>query len=202
MRAEDFFHKFTVTTTQREKLFGYTDLLLQWNNNINLIGRSTAEDIWQRHILDSAALLAHIPDSSCRIADLGSGAGLPGVILAILSDNPITLIESSGKKATFLQEVKNKLGLEYTLAHCRIEKLIPEEKFDIITARAVAELQTLWSWSHEIRKDTAIGIFLKGEQAEQEFQALSPDIDRKITPHPYGQGHIITLQTLQSAGKI
>lgn len=202
MTAEDFFHKFAVTTTQREKLFAYTDLLLQWNRRINLIGRSTAEDIWQRHILDSAALLAHIPNSNCRIADLGSGAGLPGVVLAILSDNPITLVESSGKKATFLQEVKNKLDLEYTLAHCRIEEFIPEENFDVITARAVAELQTLWAWSHSVRKDSAIGIFLKGERVEQEFQAISPDIDIQTEPHPYGQGHIVTLQLLQNAKKV
>ena len=199
MTAENFFQKFDVTQTQREQLYAYSELLLQWNNRINLIGRSTAEDIWQRHILDSAALLGHIPAPELRIADLGSGAGFPGIILAILSQNPITLIESSGKKATFLQEVKNQLGLDYTIAHCRIESFTPQEKFDVITARAVAELRTLWAWSSAIRQAAAIGLFLKGERAEQEFSALTSDIDIQTTPHPYGQGQIITLQSIDNA---
>ncbi len=201
MTVGDFFQKFDVTETQREQLYAYSELLLQWNNRINLIGRSTSEDIWQRHILDSAALLAHIPAPGLHIADLGSGAGLPGIILAILSQNPITLIESSGKKVTFLQEVKNQLRLEYTIAHCRIESFTPKEKFDIITARAVAELQTLWAWSNSIRQTTAIGLFLKGEQAEREFSALTSDIDVQTTPHPYGRGQIITLQHIDNVQK-
>lgn len=194
MHSQDFFQHFSVTKTQRAQLYAYKELLLLWNNKINLIGRSTAEDVWQRHFLDCAALVQHVRTPNLRIADLGSGAGLPGIILAILTENPITLIESSGKKAAFLQEVKNQLGLEYRLAHCRIESFTPEEKFDIITARAVAELQKLWAWSAPIGQKTAIGLFLKGEQAQQEFAALEPDVAIEKTPHPYGQGYIVTVK--------
>ena len=199
MTEKDFFQHYTASNSQRKKLCGYIELLLHWNNKINLIGRSTTQDIWQRHIFDSAALLAHIPAPNLHIADLGSGAGLPGVVLAILSQNPITLIESSGKKSTFLQEVKNQLGLEYTIAHCRIESFAPIKKFDIITARAVAELHTLWAWSASIRQKTATGLFLKGALAEQEFAHLAPNIKVHTTPHPHGQGKIITLQQMDHA---
>lgn len=192
---------FICTKAQHEQLSDYSKLLLQWNNKINLIGRSTSAEIWQRHILDCTALQTHISASDLHIADLGSGAGLPGVILAIMSENPITLIESSEKKVAFLQEVKNQLGLQYTIAHCRIESFAPEKKFDIITARAVAQLNTLWSWSHGIREKSAIGLFLKGVQVEQEFASLDSNIHIKTMSHPYGEGKIIILQNTEENQK-
>ena len=100
--------KFLQLTTQQEKsLEEYVLLLLSRNQNYNFIGKSTEDDIWQRHILDCAQLIKYIENINLKFADFGSGAGLPGVILSILGLKEIHLIEKSFRKSEFLREAKN-----------------------------------------------------------------------------------------------
>ncbi len=101
------------------KLEQFINLLLKWNKAINLISKShdMPEDIWNRHILDSAQLAQYIPQDAKTITDFGSGGGFPGLILAILADWQVHLIESDGRKCAFLAEVKTALKLENVIPH-------------------------------------------------------------------------------------
>ena len=95
-----------ITKEEIDHLEKFIESLLDYNQRLNLIGASTIEDIWCRHILDSAQLLQFIPDQNIAIADLGTGAGFPGIILSILGIKNITLIEKSPKKCQFLRNIK------------------------------------------------------------------------------------------------
>jgi 16S rRNA (guanine527-N7)-methyltransferase len=152
-----------------EKIQLYCDLLVQWNSSINLIGRATIDDIMVRHVLDSLQLLDYIPDKSIRIADLGTGAGLPGVPLSIGGCSNISLIESDQKKCTFLREVKRRLDLPYEVVCSRIESL-PNIHFDMIVSRALASLNTLLSWSEQLLSSKGRMLLLKGERFMDEIE--------------------------------
>lgn len=148
---EEFRDRFDVSRETLERLSVYVDLLTRWQKRINLVGRSTIDNIWSRHIADSAQLIEHMPRVPCSVIDLGSGAGLPGVILAILfgeygagesdhedsglkgtkADFPVAgqnnghvhLIESNTKKCAFLREAVRLTGAPATIHTCRIEHL-------------------------------------------------------------------------------
>ena len=124
------------------RLETYVDLLKRWQRRRNLIGRGTEADIWRRHILDSGQLAAHLPEGTRRIVDLGSGAGLPGLILAILTGAETTLVESDAAKAAFLTEAVRATGAPCTVRRARIEELAPWP-VDVVTARALAPLSRL-----------------------------------------------------------
>lgn len=152
-----------------EKIQLYCDLLIKWNSSINLIGRATIDEITDRHVLDSLQLLEYIPDKMIRVADLGTGAGLPGVLLAIGGCLNISLIESDQKKCTFLREVKRRLDLPYEVVCSRIEKL-NESHYDLVVSRALASLNTLLIWSQPLLKEGGKMLLLKGERYMDEIQ--------------------------------
>ena len=124
------------------RLDAYLELLGQWQKRTNLVGPSTLADPWRRHILDAAQLCEHIPLTARNLADLGSGAGLPGLILAILGVPNVTLVEADRRKAVFLREAARVTGCTAVEIICeRIEKL--SISADVITARALAPLAKL-----------------------------------------------------------
>jgi len=154
----------------------YVATLLKWSDRINLIARSTVPDVWGRHIIDSAQLypIARAQGLAGKWLDLGSGGGLPALVLAIL-DRPngwissLTLIESDKRKATFLRLVSRELGLTLEVRDERIEEVQAQEA-DVITARAFAPLPKLLDLaSRHLAKDGKI-LLLKGSQAETEVQ--------------------------------
>jgi len=154
----------------------YIKLLEKWQKAVNLVAASTLKDIWNRHILDSAQLFPLIQNKKSLI-DLGSGAGFPGLVLAILNKNnqgpleKIILIESDVKKCLFLKEVIRQLSLNVEIINERIEK-IESIKADIITARALATVQKLLELSrHLANKDTTY-LFLKGENVDEELKSV------------------------------
>lgn len=154
------------------RLKAYVGLLLEWNERYNLIAGSTAVDIWRRHVWDSAQLVPYIPADAHSLADLGSGAGFPGLVLAILlRDRPnfrTVLFESTGKKAAFLQAAATATGVAVEVRNSRIEEARPEP-FDVVTARACAPLAKSLHYAQPFQGRSTVNLFLKGQNVEAEL---------------------------------
>lgn len=151
-----------------DRLKAYADLLLVWNKKINLIGPSTAPDLWTRHMLDSAQLFPLIPSGTQALVDLGSGAGFPGLVLGIMGIPGVTLIESDQRKCAFLREAARIAGASVTVLAKRIED-IPPFPADVITARALAPVAELLEWSAPFLTKSTLCIFPKGQNVEVEL---------------------------------
>jgi len=163
-----FFRHFPVPRETEEKLEIYARLLREWNEKFNLVASSTIPALWLRHFLDSAQLIKFIPKNSSSLSDLGSGAGFPGMVLAIMGVPSVHLIESIGKKANFLGVVAAELGLDVTVHNARTED-IRGLKTDLVTARALKPLPQLLSLAKPLTHKNSICLFLKGQQAEAEL---------------------------------
>jgi 16S rRNA (guanine527-N7)-methyltransferase len=164
-----------------EKLEKFVDLLLIHNLKYNLIGKSTIEDIWSRHILDSAQLIKFIPNKSLKIGDFGSGAGLPAIILSILGVKEIHLIEKSFRKCEFL-EIARKVSNNRIVIHQEMVQNIKPIKFDLITSRAFAPLQKLLEITKPFVSANTIAIFPKGKNITNELNLVKTKLDYKILP--------------------
>ena len=149
----------------------YRHLLGEWSARMNLVGPSALEAFWLRHAYDSAQLLTHAPEA-LRWMDVGSGAGLPGLVLAILArDRPgmtVQLVESAAKKSAFLEAVVERLNLPAKVHRARIEDL-PGPAPQVLTARAVAPLARLLGYTEKHLRSGATGVFLKGRNVEHEI---------------------------------
>ena len=148
----------------------YVALLLEENERQNLISKSTTEEIWERHIADGAQLVRFAPRSDSSWLDIGSGAGLPGLVIAILTKGPVTLVEPRKLRAEFLQRTVEALGLgeRVTVRAAKAERITG--KFDVITARAVASLEVLLSISRHLSTDKTLWLFPKGKSAQMELE--------------------------------
>ncbi len=125
-----------------EKLCVFHKILIKWQNSINLISKSTVKSIWERHLLDSAQLYKFVRDIEGNIIDIGSGAGFPGLVLAIMGKKNIHLVESDHKKCVFLKEIAMLTETDITIHNCRIEDL-SFINVDLITCRALAPLSKI-----------------------------------------------------------
>jgi len=150
------------------QLEAYTELLTRWSARINLVGRDTIADIWRRHILDSAQLRAFVPDRARSVIDLGSGAGLPGLVLAILGVPGVELVEADSRKCAFLREAARITATPVTLDPCRIEA-VSRHTVDVVTARACAPLDRLLGLAEPFLAPGSECLFLKGERVEEEL---------------------------------
>ncbi len=162
--------KIPVSRETSEKLSIYDALLLKWQKAINLVSPTTLEDRIERHFIDSAQLFQYIPaPERVRLADLGSGAGFPGMVLAIMGAGEVHLIESDIRKATFLREVSRETMTPVTVHDCRIEKCLIEN-VDLITARALAPLNDLFGYAEKLATPghEFSCLFLKGGQINEE----------------------------------
>ncbi|WP_292063888.1 16S rRNA (guanine(527)-N(7))-methyltransferase RsmG [Brevundimonas sp. UBA7664] len=158
------------TPAQMADLDTLIERLTAANAVMNLVGPDTIPDVWSRHIFDSAQLLDLAPEAATW-ADLGAGAGFPGLVLAILlkdrSDSHVWLIDSLGKRCRFLQEVVDALSLRATVVNGRAEE--QRIKADVVTARALAPMDRLLGYAQPYLQRGAQGLFLKGEKAEVEL---------------------------------
>tara|TARA_A100001015_G_scaffold244573_1_gene280126 strand:- start:12 stop:563 length:552 start_codon:yes stop_codon:yes gene_type:complete len=145
----------------------YVIMLLQENNKFNLIGKSTIADIWNRHILDSAQILRFIDDYDKKIADFGSGAGLPGIVISILGAKEVHLIEKSVRKCEFLNKAKIISKNNIFVHQAKLEE-VGNIKFDIITSRALASLKDLLMYSDKFLSKDGYCLFLKGKKLPDE----------------------------------
>jgi 16S rRNA (guanine527-N7)-methyltransferase len=150
------------------KLTQYVELLVKWQKSINLLSKNS-DEIWHRHIEDSLQLVSHLPTNNPkRILDIGSGGGLPAIVLAVaVPEHSYHLIESDRKKAIFLAECARQLDLpRVKVSNERIEKVA--DKADIITARALAEVGLLLDYSLPFFDEDAFCLFLKGKNWDME----------------------------------
>ena len=170
----------------------YADLLDKWNQAINLVARDSLADLWRRHFLDSAQLwpLLPPPKNHARIlVDLGSGAGFPGLVLAIMGAGEVHLIEADQRKSTFLNEIARATGTNITVHNCRIEEMtaIPA---DVVTARACAPLSRLLGLAAPFlgpgnaAEPGGIGLFLKGRSLERELTDSAQMWKMRFDLHP------------------
>ncbi len=170
MNPAEFQTLFAATPAQMADLETLIERLTAANAVMNLIGPDTLPDVWNRHIFDSAQLLDLAPDAATW-ADLGAGAGFPGLVLAILlkdrADSHVWLIDSLGKRCRFLQEVVDALSLRATVVNGRAEE--QRIKVDVVTARALAPMERLLGYAQPYLQRGAQGLFLKGEKAEAEL---------------------------------
>ena len=193
-----------LSEAQKGQLEAYANLLIKWNKAINLIGRSTESEVWERHILDSAQVVPHLPTHG-KILDFGSGGGLPSVIMAILlPEAEITACEKVQKKCDFLNTVRVQLGLKnFTVESCQVQALLERgEMYAAVTARAVSELQNLLEWTEGILSKNGRYVFLKGVSASREISDVSEKYSMTITRLPSmissiggEQGEILILES-------
>jgi 16S rRNA (guanine527-N7)-methyltransferase len=151
------------------RLQAYHDLLLKWQTRVNLISPDTVSTAWERHFLDSLQLLNHIENTNKKIIDLGSGAGFPGMAIAIAGANNVHLVESDGKKIQFLKEVARITNTSITIHHSRIEDK-PTSDADIIISRACSPLDKLLSHSSHYVSHETICLFHKGKNYSKELE--------------------------------
>ncbi len=151
-------------------------LLQTWNRKINLVAPGTVADFWRRHALDSWQIAAHVPSRAEKCLDMGSGAGFPGLAVAIALEQSgsgrVLLVESAGKKASFLKTVTRTLSLPADITSTRAETLSPQS-YDLITARAFAPLPKLLNYAQSFWGEGTIGLFPKGQSAEAELTEAS-----------------------------
>ena len=169
MTPEEFRIETAVSRETLDRLIRYAEALERWQARINLVSRATLGDVWRRHMLDSAQLLPLIPGSARRLIDLGSGAGFPGLVLAILGVPEVCLVDADARKCAFLREAARLAGAtNVTVQNRRIEAL-PAEAFDVITARALAPLPELLKLARRFAGPNAVYLFPKGRGVAEEL---------------------------------
>lgn len=163
------------------------NILLDWNSRHNLVSRSSMPDRWNRHYLDSAQIAACLPEGIKTLYDFGSGAGFPGLVLAIMlrEDNvSVTLVECTGKKAAFLEEVVRKTGLRNVrIMPERIESVSLKMAPCAITARALAPLEKLIQYVHAFQGKKTRTFLLKGRNVNQELLEAGKSWDMHVKKH-------------------
>jgi 16S rRNA (guanine527-N7)-methyltransferase len=168
LSQEAFGEQLGVSRETLERLTIHLDLLRRWQPAINLVGPGTLDDPWRRHFLDSAQLARHLPDAAANLADLGCGAGFPGMVLALLGVRGVHLIEADRRKAQFLREVARATGAQVTIHAERIERM-QGWPADVVTARALAPLPRLLVLAERFVSAESVCLFLKGRAAEREL---------------------------------
>ena len=167
------------------KLERYHDLLVAWQSRMNLVGPATLPDTWSRHFRDSAQLAPLTGGlSSGRWLDMGSGAGFPGLIVALLSDFAVELVEATAKKCAFLNAVVAECGIGNAIVHnARVEALTPFPA-DIISARACAPLDKLFGWGKRFARPDTVWILPKGSRYLAEVRDAERSFRFSWTPIP------------------
>jgi 16S rRNA (guanine527-N7)-methyltransferase len=184
--ASRILDRFDVSRESRPRLELYVDLLLTWQKRINLIGPATAGVVWERHILDSLQLLPLLPKGTRTIAELGSGAGIPGLVVAIAADLDVHLYESNGKKAAFLREAARRTGTRAHVHMVRLETLRTEQALptvDCVLARALAPLPLLLDYAEPFLARGAVGLFHKGQDIDAELTEATKYWKLNVTKH-------------------
>jgi len=165
------------------RLEAYAELLRRWAGRINLVSRNTLGDLWRRHFLDSAQLLPLIPNKTLHLVDLGSGAGFPGLVLAILGVPGVELVESDARKCVFLREAARIANAPVTIVDSRIET-VKAQTADVVTARACAPLDKLLPLAERFIGPNTVCLFLKGEHVEEELTAARREWRMSAVRHP------------------
>lgn len=170
LEKEAILDRFDVSRESRGKVETYVKLLLAWQQRINLIGPATVDAVWSRHVCDALQLLPLLPPGTRTIAELGSGAGIPGLILAMVAGLDAHLYESNGKKAAFLREAARQTQTRATIHNVRLESLTDDlPHVQCVVARALAPLPLLLDYASPFLAQGAVGLFHKGQDVEAEL---------------------------------
>lgn len=168
MSREAFAVETNVSRETLDRLEIYAERLAKWNRAINLVAKPTVNQTWTRHFLDSAQLLDYVPTNSRTWIDLGSGAGFPGLVIAIMRpDISVTLVESDRRKSVFLTETARETGTDVSVLCERAEAI--DIKSDIVSARALASLSDLLELAKPLLSPKGVCLLLKGENVENEL---------------------------------
>ena len=161
-------NNFSISSFQEEKLKNFILELKRFNKHTNIVGKSTLTNPWKSHILDCIQISSFIDDKNSSILDMGTGAGLPGLVLAMVGYKNVNLVDSNGKKINFVRFVCNKLNLKANIFLDRIE-VLKKEKYNFLTSRALANLNKLFTYSHKFLNHDTVLIFLKGKTVNYEI---------------------------------
>ena len=191
----------SVSGDQKSALLEYLSLLHRWNRSFNLTAVRDPLAMVDRHLLDSLAILPFVPESGAHILDVGSGAGLPGVPLAIMRPaDSVDVLDSNGKKTRFLFQVKTALSLDnMAVRHARVEDWAPGNTYDIVVSRAFASLPDMVSCCAHLCDSNSRLLAMKGQEPSDELAELGPDL-RLLAVHSLqvpGLGedrHLVELQ--------
>lgn len=191
-----------LSDAERTQLCDYLALLIKWNKAYNLTAIRDPKLMVPLHLLDSLAVHAHVQGAQ-RLIDVGTGAGLPGVVLAIMNpDKDITLLDSNGKKTRFLFTVKTALGLDnVSIVNARVESYQPECAFDMVLSRAFASLYDMTHWCQHLRAKDGCFLAMKGQYPHDEIDMICDrfqvaDTRRLSIPDVEGERHLLRLVPL------
>ena len=203
---DDLQHTENVSRETLARLKAFVDLLSDWNARHNLVSAASLAEVWRRHILDSVQLLRFVPDDARSLVDLGSGAGFPGLVLAILlNDRPAfrtVLYEATRKKCDFLRAAAERTGVAPEIRNARVEEAAPEP-FDVVTARALAPLDKLLGYAHSFQGSRTVNLFLKGQSVGAELAIAHKCWSMKVMQHPSRSdpsGTVLVIRELRHAG--
>lgn len=179
---------FSVSRETFEALEAFVALVQRWNPAINLVSKSALKDLWDRHIIDSAQLFSYCPAEAKSWVDIGSGGGFPGLVVALLAREAkpelrVTLVESDQRKATFLRQAAQTLGLMVTVLGKRIESIPPLEA-DVVSARALAPLVELLGFAYPHIRHDGVALFPKGARHAEELSEARKNWRFDLSLHP------------------
>ena len=168
MNKTEVISQFNLNRIQVEKIDFFITSIINYNKHTNLIGKSTLDNFWDRHILDCLQLTKHINNKKLKIIDLGTGAGLPGILLSIFGYQRVLMVDSVKKKTDFVRSIIKDLSLSSKILNKRIEKR-PTTQHDIIVSRALAPLNKLLTYARMYSNKNTTSLFLKGRNANNEI---------------------------------
>jgi len=174
-----------VSHETRARLEAYIALLVSWNRRHNLVSDASLAEVWHRHVYDSAQLVPLLPDGARTLADIGSGAGFPGLVIAIMRPAiAVTLFEATRKKAEFLEAVARELSLDRVAVRNQRAETAPRQVFDVVTARACAPLPKLIEYAQEFVGPGTVCLFLKGQNLVSELTDARKSWRMTVRQHP------------------
>lgn len=190
-----------LTEAQSQQLLAYHQLLVKWNQAYNLTAVRDPLDMVSRHLVDSLSILPYLADlpAGTRVLDVGSGGGMPGVMMAIIRpDLQLAMLDSNGKKTRFLAQVNLALGLGFEVLHQRLEQYRPAQAYDLISCRAFSSLRDLVLWSEQCLQPDGAWLAMKGLYPHAELAALPEHVKIawvKALEVPYADGarHLVRL---------
>jgi len=184
---------------QIEKIEFFITSIINHNQHTNLVGKSTIENIWDRHVLDCLQLTKYISNKKLKILDLGTGAGLPGVLLSIVGYQNIVMIDSIKKKTDFVKKIIKELSLSAKIQNKRIEKTLTSQQ-DIILSRALAPLIKLLTYARMHSNKNTTSLFLKGRNVNNEIDKAMKEYFfdfEKIESISSGDGCILQIKNIK-----